>query len=176
MLSPMRNAFCKAGLVLGMLVAIGTQSFAQNFQWYHPEAPANSVNVIPWSDFSPRFLDVPEAIESGTRTNDIVIDVRNVPDITVWIVGSLAHTNTGTTLVLPYVTSPDGTNWNQSAIGSASLTWSGVNTVMSSTNINVSNIGWLKFTDVIVGATNTTTAGLKVAVTYKPDPVRNRSR
>lgn len=137
--------------------------------------------IVPWTKYG-QLLSVPNIpstiAASTTATNEVILDVRNVDTVAFFLQGSLLATNPAAGgLVLPYVTSLDGTNYTSSPVGSIALTLTGTLTLASMTNANFDNIAFVKITGFQNTATNiVATNSIKLQAFAKPTTGYSRSR
>lgn len=150
---------------------------ADAYAWY-----PDGAEVVYWTRYAPRFIttNVPSTIAANTTaTNQIILDVRNVDTIAAFISASLTLTNPAAhALILPYVTSLDGTNYTTAAVGSIAVSLLGTATQSAITNINCENYGFIKITGFQNTGTNgvVATNSIKLQVVSKPKSDYSRSR
>lgn len=112
--------------------------------------------------------DQVQAAASTNTSNPVIVDVRRHPSVAIAISGQLMATNpAAATLTIPIHRSVDGTLFEDTAVTSLILTFTGTQVKTWCTNMNVGDFGYIKFTQWQNTATNIAT-NIVIKVTGKP--------
>ena len=131
---------------------------------------ASAATVTP-VQYSPVTLtEIPAVIAASTTvTSNEVVTVTGANELAITLSGSLANTNpAAATLSIPVHRSVDGTTFESTAVTTLVLTFTGTQTKVWSTNMNIGGFGYLRFGPSIASTATNATVGVTVKVAAKP--------
>lgn len=109
-----------------------------------------------------------QAAASTNTSNPVIVDVRRHPSIAIAITGQLMATNpAAATLTIPVHRSVDGVSFEDTAVTSLVLTFTGTQQKVWATNMNVGDFGYIKLAQWMNTATNIAT-NIVIKVAGKP--------
>jgi len=135
-----------------------------------PKANAADLPRTYVTTYTATDIGVPGTVAASTTdtANPIIVDVRRHPTIAIAITGRLTSTNpAAATLTIPVHRSVDGTSFEDTAVTSLVLTFTGSQGKVWCTNMNVGDFGYIKFLSYANTGTNGCT-NLVVEVSGKP--------